>query len=182
MNLTYYISLKIVCRVVVVISILSTPCLAEEFSPWTFRGLVMGKATVNDAIRLLGQPDNVSRDLRRGYNWIYYHDLGPVPGGVEMYARLKDDVVETVVVYPTRKLSVAEALRQLGPGFELRRYRFDSCLGKATEAPIYESPDGPLQFLVSPGKGMALMVEAGFVQSIEYGSQPIGSAVSQCNK
>jgi hypothetical protein len=172
--------LRLVLGLVVASSTYSACLVAEDFSPGNFQGLVMGKATSTDALRLFGKPDNVSRDEQRGYNWVYYHDIGPVSGRVEMYEKIENQIIETVVVYPNTKLSVADAVKQFGPSFKLVRYNFDNCLGNATEAPIYESPDGPLLFLVSPGLGITIRVEKDVVQDVEYNSKPIGATKSQC--
>jgi hypothetical protein len=156
--------------------------LAEDFRPANFQGLVMGKATTADATRLFGKPDNVSRDEQRGYNWLYYQDIGPVSGKVEMYAKFGNDIIETVVVYPSTQPSVADAIKRFGPSLKLVRYNFDNCLGNADEAPINESLDGSLPFLVSPALGLSMRVNyKNFVETIEYNSKPIGATKSRCS-
>jgi hypothetical protein len=153
-----------------------------DFSPANFEGLVMGKVTVTTVTQRFGKPDNILKDDVRGYNWLYYHDIGRVPGKVEMHAKFKTDIVDTLVVYPTGKLSVENALKLFGPTFKLIRYDFDNCLGQGDEAPIYESPSGSLEFLVSRELGMWLLSENGMISYIWYGSKPLGSQKSQCKE
>jgi hypothetical protein len=151
----------------------------DEFKAGQFQGLALGKATIEAAIARFGEPTDTFDDGRGGY-WIYYQDIGPVPGRVEIIGDSMTRLIETVVVYPSKKLSVQDAEKRLGPDFKLIHYNFDECLGDGGEAPIYESPKGSLAFSVSSALGIALKVGHEKVDFIEYLSKPLGSKTSRC--
>jgi hypothetical protein len=81
-------------------------------------------------------------------------------------------------------LSLDAAKTLFGPDFRLIHYAFYSCLGDAEASPIYESEDGPLEFVVYPRAGIVLQFEQrpDRVTSIDYNGKPIGAKKSRCKK
>jgi hypothetical protein len=154
----------------------------SDFTPATFQGLVLGKATFSEVTQLLGIPGRTWQDDRRGYLWVYYRDIGPIAGRLEMYMNSKTMVLEDVVIFPEPLLSVADAQKRLGGNFRTIHYDFDNCLDNGGEAPLYESPDGSLEFLVSATSGIIIYADSDHehVSYISYMSRPIGAKASRC--
>src|SRR5579862_3788411 len=109
----------------------------EDFHPADFSGLKLGQAIITDVRKKLGPPKPEFRD-GAGTTWLYYVDVGPVPGKVEFIADSATGRIETVEVSPT-KLPLKEAQKLFGPKFKVIRYNFDECLRKGDAAPVYEA-------------------------------------------
>ena len=150
----------------------------DSFRPAEFQGLRLGQATIADAIERLGEPVGPFLD-GTGTTWLHYKDVGRVPGKVEVMADSETGVIGGVTVYATN-LSMTEARDLFGPGYEVKRYAFDDCLGDAESAPVYESVDGNLEYTVYKELGIAIRDSGGSSLSIGYLSQPPGAKESQC--
>ncbi len=151
----------------------------KAFQLADFAGLRLGKATIADVRKKLGPPKTEFRD-DAGTTWLYYVDVGPVPGKVEFIADSATGRIETVEVSPA-KLPLKGAQKLFGPKFKVIRYSFDNCLQKGDAAPVYEAADGPLEYVVYEDLGIALYSYGTSVESIQYLSKPLGTKVSQCN-
>jgi hypothetical protein len=162
-----------------VASILSlNPASAQDgFRPAKFRGLTMGKDKIADVTRLLGKPETILR--KPDATWIYYKDLGPAPGEVEIIADTKTTVIESVNVYPT-ELTLEKAKAIFGPAFKVIRYEFDGCLSFGGAAPLYESEDGQFEHVVYAGQGIVINNGGKYISWIAYRSIPIGTKQSRC--
>jgi hypothetical protein len=157
------------------------PALAaaqDAFRPATFHGLTIGKAKIADVKRELGNPVEQTDD-RHGSIYMFYKDIGPVPGTVEIGADKNTQLVGYVAVYPDN-LSLDAAKELFGSGFRIMRYAFDMCLDKGGEGPIYESRNGSLEFVVYPALGIAIYPEQGRARDITYNSKPLGRKEFQC--
>lgn len=150
----------------------------DDFKPATFHGLTIGKVKIADVKRQLGTPLDEYED-QRGTIWMHYKDIGPVPGKVEIPADKKTQLVWYVTVYPDN-LSLDAAKELFGGSYRVIRYNFDSCLDNGGEAPIYESPNGSLEYVIYPALGIAIYPELGRARDITYGSKPPGAKQSQC--
>ena len=68
----------------------------DSFKPAQFAGLRVGKDTIIVMEQRLGKPNKVFRD-NAGATWLYYSDVGPTPGKVEIIAESKSGVIDSVV-------------------------------------------------------------------------------------
>ena len=165
--------------IALIIAPLTIAMAEESFRPAIFAGLKLGTATIGDAKKLLGAPKTQFRD-DAGTTWVYYADVGPVPGKVEIIAKSATGIIETIELSPA-KLSFREAQRLFGPNFKVVHYKFDNCLRQGDGAPLYEAADGPLAYTVYEDLGIALSVDGTDVESIQYRSKPLGTKISQCS-
>lgn len=149
----------------------------DSFRAAQFRGLTMGKDRVADAIRLLGKPETILR--KPDATWIYYQDLGPAPGRVEIIADTKTTVIKSVNVFPS-ELSLVRAKAFFGPAFKIVHYDWDSCLSSGGSSPVFESKDGPLERIVYAEKGIVIKADGAKVDYISYSSKPPGTKRSRC--
>jgi hypothetical protein len=60
----------------------------DRFVPANFSGLRIGEATIADVTKRFGAPTDTYRD-NKGITWLYYRDIGPVAGKVEIEAESK---------------------------------------------------------------------------------------------
>ena len=77
-------------------------------------------------------------------------------------------------------LSLEKAKAIFGPDFKVIYYDFDSCLGKGGSAPIFESKDGDLEFVVYAERGIVIYVGGKGADYISYLSKPLGTKTSRC--
>jgi len=149
----------------------------EKFAPAKFRNLTVGKSKGDAVRKSLRNPIESYRDDSKR-TWLYYENIGPVPGKVEIVLSPKD-VLEMVEVRPDQ-LTIDQAKKLFGKDFRLIRYDWDNCWGSGGEAPIFESANGPLTFIVYPKLGISFLASQNPVQGIDYRSTPLVSRRSRC--
>lgn len=144
----------------------------------TYRGLVMGRATVDDALRTLGTP-RATMPAGDSLTWLGFQATGVIAGRVNVWADARTGVIERIVVHPDG-LSREAALRHFGAGYVETRYAPDEC-AEGEVVPVYESPGGPLLQVEYRNRGIALsFTDAGGVQEVLYLSGPPGEPRSRC--
>ena len=145
----------------------------DSFKSAEFAGLRVGKATVAEARKRLGQPRDSFRGAM-GTDWLYYSDVGPIPGKVEIIADSTTGLIEGVSVYPDSQ-PLREATKLFGPNYRTVRYAFDECLSSGGDgAPIYESKDGPLEYVVYSDQGIAIATDGERVRSMRSSEPTTG--------
>ena len=158
------------------------PCSADSrvWCPATFRGLVMGRATVDDAVRALGKPRaTVAATGVDGLMWLGFDVAGDLPGQASVWADPETRVVQMVVVHPGG-MSRDAAERLFGAGFLETRYAPDEC-AEGDVVPIYEAPNGPLLQVEYRNRGIALSVtDAVAVHEVLYLARPVSEPRSSC--
>ena len=154
------------------------PADLRAWCPATYRGLVMGRATVDDALRTLGTP-RATMPAGDSLAWLGFEATGEFPGRVNVWADARTGVVERVVLHPDG-VSREAALRHFGAGYVETRYAPDAC-AEGEVVPIYESPDGPLLQVEYRNRGIALsFTDAGDVHEVLYLSRAPGEPRSRC--
>ncbi len=149
----------------------------EVFRPAVFSGIRVGRDTVAAAKRRFGPPKDTFKD-RSGTYWVYYENIGPVRGRVEIIADSKTEVIWNINLTPNPKLSLAEAIALFGKRYRRVRFDDDLCLNTADGAPLYESPTGMHEYIVYSSIGVIIVPEGG--NRIEYLGRPVGAKRSQC--
>jgi len=150
----------------------------SAFKPATFNGLTMGRSTVSDARKKLGEPEVTSRD-RQGLVWLYYSDIGPAKGRIEMIADQKTGVIANISLTPS-SLTFVEAQVLFGKGYRLAKYASDDCLNDAEGTALYESATGTREYIVYDSSGIALKLEGARVKYVLFLSEPLGPKSSIC--
>jgi hypothetical protein len=169
-----------ICALLYSLIIVRGVAAQTDFKPAIFHGLTIGKAKVADVKKQLGNPMEQTDD-GHGSVYMFYKDIGPVPGKVEISADKRTQLVWYVAVYPDN-LSLDAAKELFGRDYRIIRYNFDNCLDIGGEAPIYEDESGPLEFMVYAARGIVLHLERqpDRVEGIDYRSTPLGPKKSQC--
>jgi hypothetical protein len=159
----------------------AAPQAAMGRDPWSrawFEGLALGVNTLEDVQAKYGRPETVLLDYE-GKTWLYYQDIGPVPGRVEIIGDRKTRIVESVTISPAQ-LSLAQVSQVYGPDHTTARYSFDSCLGDGESSPLFEDEKGTLEFVEFRKLGIAIRLNKAFVRGIDYLSAPLGVEKSVC--
>jgi hypothetical protein len=161
-----------------------------EWGAANYQGLVIGKATRADMLRVLGAPQDSgppgdqSADVPASEEWNEYETSGELPGKLTVVVDKHSGLILGIDLYP-ENLSREAAIKQLGDDYVVTRYDFDSCLSKndGESAPLYESPNGQIEVLEYRQRGIAVGVNyQGKVDQIQYVSKPIGSTSSRCKQ
>lgn len=169
--------------VVFVIFYLSTVCegfqASKDFTPAVFNGLILGRARVEDFVKKYGKPLSRVAD-NEGGEYVYYKDIGPVKGKVEIMTSIKSQIVNTVIVYPDKELYESDIKKLYGERFQVRRYELDNCLSSGGSAPLFESINGRSEYMIYPSLGLAVSLTS--TSYLEFSVEPPGKKESQCAK
>jgi hypothetical protein len=158
----------------------SAPDSARGWRAATFQGVRVGTSREAEMLRRLGTPRHRTRVHWSDSVVVWSYEFpqgGELPGRVVVDVDTATRVVLSVALHPDR-LSVSAAIRHFGPGFQRTRYGRDECLGDAESTPLYEDPDGPVEYVEYRTRGIAIPVEAGdTVREIYYrDGTPLGAA------
>jgi len=151
-----------------------------------YRGLVIGKATRVDMLRVLGAPSDSGppTDAQNTEEWNEYEVAGELRGKLTVIVNKRSGIIMGIDFYP-EKLTKQEAIKHFGNDFVITRYDFDSCLSKDSgeSAPLYESPDGAVEVVEYRKRGIAVGINyQGKVNQIQYVGKPIGAPSSKCKR
>lgn len=158
----------------------ATPDSARGWRAATFQGLRVGTSTESEMLQRLGTPLHRTRVHWSDsvVVWSYeYARGGEFAGRVVVDVDTAKGVVAGIVTEPER-LSVSEAVQHFGPGSRRTRYAYDECLADAESVPLYESPNGPVEYLEYRSRGIAVRVEKGDTVSVVLYRRgtPLGAA------
>lgn len=156
----------------------------------TYRGLVVGKSTRADMLRVLGKPlssvPSADQDPPYPIIWNDYGRItGEVSGTLAVEVDKRTNRIVSISISPDR-MTKAEAIALFGEHYLLMGYEF--CEGVPFDAvvgPVYENPKSTnLDYLEYRAKGIAIHLNyEGLVNAIYYISKPMGLASkSGCKK
>lgn len=165
-----------------------TPQPRHDWHASTYRGLVVGKATCSDMLRVFGTPqwsgnpgDQTNADPEPEV-WNEYETGGDFPGKLTVVVDERSGAILAIDLDPTN-LSKEQAIAHFGDDYIVTRYAHDDCLGNGESAPLYESPDGPILVVEYRERGIAISLrDKETVQTISYVKEPIGATSSRCKK
>ena len=152
----------------------------------SYKGLVIGKASLEDTIKILGKPSEIV-DLKSVGNereWAYhYKNPQDIKGQLLLYIDKKTKTVSGVIIRPD-SMSKKESMDYFGQNYIVTRYSFSDCPGDTFDsAPYYEDPNGVTEFIEYRDRGIAVLVaEDEMVQYVSYLSEPLGTESSECKQ
>ncbi len=161
-----------------------------QWRPATYRGIVLGKATIRDVLTALGQPTRIEQTIE-GYtpaeDWYFYDGQGDFDGELGVFVNSESGVVQKIILFTDEEdVRQEEVTARYGPAFALQRYNSepgncDGELGNEDEAVMYEDQRGPMTFLEYRHRGIAVEIdEPGRVSRIFYVWSPIGNEAPRC--
>jgi hypothetical protein len=155
----------------------------KAWIPAKYHGIVVGRSSVHEVIKILGRPKSFDREQDTGIPTVSYDVADPVEGDLAIY--LDHDKVSGMTLYPKQQLPAKEAIRIFGPAFLNVRYERDDCLDNGGAAPIYESSTGSIMHIEYRERGLALILSDknnNNVEAIAFVAKPFGPSHSRCKK
>jgi hypothetical protein len=122
------------------------------WKPANYRGLIMGKSTPADVLRVLGKPKWTGKEEDTGVPIIVYDEVDPVPGSLTVY--IHKGTLSSLALSPTKLLSKDDIIRMFGRNFRLIHYSTDDCLDEGGAAPLYEDPKGLFEHMEYRTRGV----------------------------
>jgi hypothetical protein len=158
----------------------------ETWRPGIYRGLVVGKSTQADMLRILGKPSwsgyEPDVEIKKGHMSYSYSNQGEFSGEAVVYVTW--GTIRGITLEPKESIPRSVAIKRFGTDFIIRRYSADDCLNKGGSSPIYQDPKGAIKILEYPARGLVLNVDQyGYdIGSVSYTDGPPGSPDSRCKK
>lgn len=157
--------------------------ISRKWQAATYRGLMMGRSTRADMIRVLGEPkwsELFDEDKSKPECWYHYDSGGEFPGEVVFNVDKSTGVILKMILHP-KDLSLKEAIKRLGGSYVATRYEFCQGFDEEESAPLYENPSGQFRYIEYRKRGMALSIgNNDKVDFIVYLSEQIAN--SKCKK
>ncbi|HWZ98560.1 MAG TPA: hypothetical protein VN025_12445 [Candidatus Dormibacteraeota bacterium] len=152
----------------------------HNWQPATYRGLLVGKSSIDDVRRVLGKPKQLTRGEASRAPILIYSVVDPISGRLEVL--VEDGKLKMLMLYPKDPLTQKEVIRLFGETFQITRYSFDECLNQGGNLPVYEDPDGQIEEMEYRQLGIAISLYEGVPQEIQYLGGPLGPTRSRCAK
>jgi hypothetical protein len=140
---------------------------SKTWVPAVYHGLVMGKSTRADVLRVLGKPTWVGREADTGIPMMNFTVSDPVPGTLSVLFR-RGGILDGMRLSPKQPMTKKDIVRILGSDYLTVRYATDDCLTDAGTAPIYESSDGPIKQLEYRNRGLFVAFHGEEVEEISF--------------
>jgi hypothetical protein len=133
---------------------------AEKWQPGQYRGLITGKSTMEDVVRVLGNPSWRGKpievpDETDAAEWNYNIDT-PQGKCCDLYFR--SGVLQSIDL-KLRGLLLNEAEKQFGGKFERVRFRTEEDTQATGSGQMCEDLNGDSALFVNPKKGISLWID-----------------------
>lgn len=160
----------------------STPAKAtRKWSAAVYRGLVMGKSSRADVVKVLGTPVWTGVEEGTGTPMMVFNVSEPVAGRLSVL--LDHDIVAEIRVSPKETTSKSDIIKVLGPGSITVHYALADCKSEGGSAPIYEDANGIFESVEYRTRGIVVnILPDGTVGEISFVfvKGPRGSVHSPC--
>jgi hypothetical protein len=150
---------------------------SRGWQPAVYHGLTIGKSTMSEVRKALGKPYWVGREEETGTPMTLYLVTDPVPGSLGVF--MSKGMLKLLRLNPKESLPRKEAIRIFGSDFRITRYSTDDCLPAGMNQ-MYENPDGEIEQIEYRERGIALGMNQGQIDVIEYVDGPFGPTHSRC--
>ncbi|MBP9664736.1 MAG: hypothetical protein KBD94_08945 [Pyrinomonadaceae bacterium] len=161
-----------------------TPILTG-WNPATFKGLILGKASRDDLLRVLGKPvssyespDDLPTEAVPDWNDEYDYSE-EITGKLVASSVKKSGVLTNITIYP-HNLSFARLTEVYGRNFVTTRYGFIECPNDQGSSLMREDHDGEIELVEYRVRGIVIDVRENKVRTIEFVSLPVGVAGLDC--
>lgn len=141
------------------------------------KGLTVGVSTRADMFRILGPPtsqwvyDGMEEEDPRSVTHFIYKGAAELPGDLSVDVVKGTGRILAIAIEPD-VLTLERAIEHFGPDYV--RTRYDWCPGGSEDVwildgPIYESPDGDLEYIEYRERGIAMLVGySGLVDEVSF--------------
>jgi hypothetical protein len=150
-----------------------------KWVPAVYRGLVIGKSSRADALKVLGQPTWTGKEEASGTPMMVFNTSEPLAGRLSVL--LNHEIVGEIRVSPKDSYTKGDIIKILGPGSITVHYASADCLSQGGSAPIYEDANGDTEYVEYRARGIAVdILKDGTVGEISFVKGPLGSVHSPC--
>ena len=143
--------------------------LAQDKPAWSpahYRGLTIGKSTLSDVRRVLGDAKYSGHEEDTGVPILSYEVNDPWPGYLIVY--YKRGILTGLTLGLKDEVTKDDIIHQFGSDFVLTRYEFDDCRAVGGSAPVYESKDGSLEQMEYRRLGISVPLNGSRISQIAY--------------
>jgi hypothetical protein len=153
--------MKILNGMLVVVFAMTMPFAAGSQTPasnlWkpaNYRGLIMGKSTRADVLRVLGKPKWIGKEEDTVVPIMEYEVVDPVPGKLTVFVH--KGTLDSVALSPTKPMLKDDIIRLFGHHYRTVHYSTDDCLDDGGAAPLFEDPKGPFEHMEFRSRGVTV--------------------------
>ena len=169
---------------VIMLLLASGALTAQQRKGWKageFRGLVAGKSTRKDIVRVLGD----SAPKKTAHLEVYgYAGKGDFGSNVTVEVNRATGVVETITERFSPNITRTQARKKFGENYSEDQYSIADCPHEGSNAMAYRDPNGPIGLIVYPKQGLVLWPnQEGFdISAALYLAEPLPGKKPVCRK
>jgi len=152
----------------------------RKWAPAVYRGLVVGKSSKADALKVLGKPDWIGKESETLTPMMNFTVSEPVAGTLSVL--FDRDVVSEMSLSPKEHYTKSSIVKVFGPDYVIVHYSADDCLAEGGTAPMYENPNGDIESLEYRPRGIAIGLRYDDVEEISFVKGPLAPMHSKCPK
>jgi hypothetical protein len=147
--------------------------------PVLYKGLHIGKSTLDDARTLFGPPDKfICEDKLEHWS---YRAVDQFSGEVDVVGDVTTRTISSVTIYPV-KLELKAFLARFGDGCKIATFAMDSCKSSGGVVPLYRSKTGGIRIAECRKAGVtALLRDNNSIQWIQFYAELIGFEKPACH-
>ncbi len=171
-------------RVLALMLFASSGLAAQQRSVWKpgeFRGLVAGRSTRKDVVRVLGATTPKTSAHLESYSYASKGDFG---SSVIVEVNRATGLVQTITERFSPNITRTQARKKFGERYNEVQYSIAECPHEGVDALAYRDPKGPIGLIEYPQQGLVLWPnEQGFdIAAALYLAKPLPSKKPVCSK
>jgi hypothetical protein len=151
----------------------------SAWKPGEFQGLVAGKSTWKDVIRVLGEITPKTSAHLETFNYPRRGDFG---ANVIVEVNRATGVVETITLRFSPNITRTQARKKYGEHYNEVQYSIADCPHEGVNGPVYRDPKGGIGLIEYPQQGLVLWPnEEGFdIAAALYLPKPLPGKKPMC--
>ena len=168
-------------------SVSKSPAHEDTWRPGNLKGLVVGKATREEFLKVFGTPISTSRptvDLPEGEDSSIVDEFHyPEPFEKLQAFFSPDTMLLTGMVLVPSKMTLDDLVAIYGNQYVVTKYKFIECLGDAGSSMVIEDREGSVTYYEYRSLGMIVSVSDadGSIRFIEFVSGPLDTGKARCD-
>lgn len=171
-------------RVLAMLLVASGGLAGQQRSTWkpgVFHGLIAGKSTRKDVVRVLGATTPTTSAHLESYSYPGQGDFG---SNVIVEVNRGTGVVETITERFSPNITRTQARKKYGEHYNEIQYSIAECPHEGVNALAYRDPKGPVGLIEYPREGLVLWPnEQGFdIAAALYLAKPMPMKKPACSK
>lgn len=169
---------------IIVTLLLGAGLVAQQRSSWKpgeFRGLIAGKSSRKDVIRVLGATTPKTSENLDIYSYPGKGDFG---ANIMIEVNHATGMVQTITERFSPNITRTQARKKYGERYNEVQYSIAECPYEGVNAPAYRDPNGPIGLIEYPQQGLVLWPnKEGFdIAAALYLAKPLPRKKPVCSK